>query len=62
MARRIPERRFDELVDAATEVFIDRGYRRTQMADVAEAIGASERTAAREWAFARARLKQLLED
>ncbi len=42
--RRIPEGRFDELVDAATEVFIQRGYRQTQMADVAEAIGVAKGT------------------
>ena len=39
MARRIPADRFDRLVRGATEVLIERGYRRTQMADVAEAIG-----------------------
>ncbi len=39
MARRIPESRFDDLVDGATEVFIARGYRLTQMSDVAEAVG-----------------------
>jgi len=42
--RRIPESRFDELIDAATEVFIERGYRRTQMADVAEAVGVAKGT------------------
>jgi AcrR family transcriptional regulator len=44
MARRIPENRFDELVDAAAEVFIQRGYRQTQMADVAEAVGVAKGT------------------
>ncbi|MEN8181640.1 MAG: helix-turn-helix domain-containing protein [Myxococcota bacterium] len=44
MARRIPEQRFDELVDAATEVFIARGYRLTQMSDVAEAVGVAKGT------------------
>jgi AcrR family transcriptional regulator len=44
MARRIPANRFDELVRAATEVFIARGYRLTQMADVAEAIGVAKGT------------------
>lgn len=44
MGRHIPEDRFDRLVDAATEVFIARGYRLTQMADVAEAIGVSKGT------------------
>lgn len=44
MARRIPENRFDELVRAATEVFIARGYRMTQMSDVAEAVGVAKGT------------------
>jgi len=44
MARRIPENRFDELVRAATAVFIARGYRLTQMSDVAEAIGIAKGT------------------
>ena len=42
--RRIPEERFGELVDAAVEVFIERGYRRTQMADVAAAVGVAKGT------------------
>jgi len=40
--RRIPEDRFDHLVDAATEVFIQHGYRLTQMADVARAVGVAK--------------------
>lgn len=44
MARRIPQNRFDELVDAATEVFIARGYRLTQMSDVARAVGVAKGT------------------
>lgn len=44
MARRIPPDRFDELVRAATEVFIARGYRLTQMSDVAEAVGVAKGT------------------
>jgi AcrR family transcriptional regulator len=44
MARRIPKNRFDELVRAATSVFIARGYRLTQMSDVAEAIGVAKGT------------------
>ena len=44
MARRIPEKRFDELIRAATEVFIARGYRLTQMSDVAEAVGVAKGT------------------
>jgi AcrR family transcriptional regulator len=44
MPRQVPEGRFDELVDCATEVFIEQGYRRTQMADVAEAMGVAKGT------------------
>jgi len=44
MAMRIPESRFDELVRAATGVFIARGYRLTQMSDVAEAVGVAKGT------------------
>jgi AcrR family transcriptional regulator len=44
MARRIPEGRFDYLVDAAAAVFIERGYRLTQMADIAEAVGVAKGT------------------
>lgn len=44
MARRIPENRFDELIRGATSVFIERGWRRTQMADVAAAIGVAKGT------------------
>lgn len=42
--RRIPEERFDELVRAAVEVFIERGYRRTQMSDVAREVGVAKGT------------------
>lgn len=42
--RRIPEERFDTLVRVATEVFIERGYRRTQMSDVAEGVGVAKGT------------------
>ncbi len=44
MARKIPEERFDQLVDAATEVFIARGYRLTQMSDIAKALGVAKGT------------------
>jgi AcrR family transcriptional regulator len=44
MARRIPENRFDELVRSATQVFIERGYRRTQMSDIATAVGVAKGT------------------
>src|SRR5215831_7835654 len=44
MARQVPAQRFQDLVDAATTVFIAQGYRRTQMADVAEALGVAKGT------------------
>src|SRR5215207_9447365 len=44
MARQVPARRFQDLVDAATAVFIAHGYRQTQMADVAEAMGLAKGT------------------
>ncbi|MFQ5351484.1 MAG: TetR/AcrR family transcriptional regulator [Candidatus Binatia bacterium] len=44
MARKIPETRLAELAECATEVFIRRGYRQTQMADVAEALGVAKGT------------------
>jgi AcrR family transcriptional regulator len=44
MARTIPAGRLEQLVDCATTVFIDRGYRRTQMADVADALGVAKGT------------------
>ena len=44
MARTIPPDRFQQLVDCATHVFIERGYAHTQMADVAEAMGVGKGT------------------
>ena len=44
MSRRRPETRFDDLLDAATAVFSERGFRRTQMADVARRLGVSAGT------------------
>ncbi|MGH0029781.1 MAG: helix-turn-helix domain-containing protein [Myxococcota bacterium] len=44
MPRKIPPGRFDAIVRAATEEFIARGYRRTQMSDVADAVGVSKAT------------------
>ncbi len=44
MARQIPPDRLEQLVRAATEVFIEQGYQRTQMADVAEALGVAKGT------------------
>ncbi len=44
MARQIPANRFAELVHAGTEVFIEFGYQRAQMADVAGALGVAKGT------------------
>src|SRR5262245_16497606 len=44
MARAIPPDRFAQLIDAATKTFITSGYRRTQMADIAEALGVAKGT------------------
>src|SRR5262249_15767048 len=44
MARRTPLDRLDQVVDVATAVFIERGYRRTQMADVAAAMRGAKGT------------------
>jgi AcrR family transcriptional regulator len=44
MARLVPADRIEQLVRAATEVFIDRGFQRTQMADIAEALGVAKGT------------------
>src|SRR4030095_2750983 len=39
MPRAIPEDRFQVLIDAASAVFLEQGYRRTQVADVAARMG-----------------------
>jgi len=44
MARPTPPHRVPELVRCAAEVFIRQGYRRTQMADVADALGVAKGT------------------
>jgi AcrR family transcriptional regulator len=44
VARTIPDQRVEHLVDAATAVFIRQGYARTQMADVAAALGVAKGT------------------
>ena len=44
MARPIPPDRLRQLIDAATRTFVARGYRLTQMADVAEALGVAKGT------------------
>lgn len=44
MPRIIPSGRLEQLVDCATRVFVEQGYRRTQMADVADALGVAKGT------------------
>ena len=44
MVRRVPEQRIKDLLAAATVVFIERGYRRAQMADVARELGVAKGT------------------
>ncbi len=44
MARRIPDDRLPQLIETATNVFIEQGYRRTQMADIAQALGLAKGT------------------
>ncbi len=42
MPRSIPPDRFQDLVEAATAVFLEQGYRRTQVADVAARMGVAK--------------------
>jgi AcrR family transcriptional regulator len=44
VARRTPDDRLEQLVEAAASVFIEQGYKRTQMADVAAALGVAKGT------------------
>ncbi|MBI3798372.1 MAG: helix-turn-helix transcriptional regulator [Deltaproteobacteria bacterium] len=44
MARTIPPDRLAHLVHCATDVFIAQGYQRTQMADIAAALGVAKGT------------------
>lgn len=44
MPRTIPAERFHDLIEAATSVFLEQGYRRTQMADVAARMGVAKGT------------------
>src|SRR6187455_2760880 len=44
MARPIPEDRLPKLIEVATAVFIDQGFRQTRMEDVAEALGVAKGT------------------
>jgi AcrR family transcriptional regulator len=44
MARSIPEDRLQRLVEAATTVFIEQGFRHTRMEDVAEVLGIAKGT------------------
>jgi AcrR family transcriptional regulator len=44
VARAIPEGRFNQLIGVATRIFIARGYRLTQMSDIAESLGVAKGT------------------
>jgi AcrR family transcriptional regulator len=44
MTRTVPPDRFQHLLDCATQVFIEQGYARTQMADIAAAMGVAKGT------------------
>lgn len=44
MARVVDADRFGRLIEVATQTFVARGYRQTQMADVAEALGVAKGT------------------
>lgn len=44
VARPFPQQRIGDLVRVSTQTFIARGFRRTQMADVAEALGVAKGT------------------
>lgn len=44
MPRPIPNDRLPQLIQVATEVFIAQGYRRTQIEDVAQALGVAKGT------------------
>src|SRR3970282_2162396 len=44
MPRSMPRDRFHDLIEAATAVFLEQGYRRTQMADVAARMGVAKGT------------------
>src|SRR5512138_1497587 len=44
MARAIPPERLRQLIEVATRIFVERGYRPTQMADVADALGVAKGT------------------
>ncbi|MDN5860675.1 MAG: TetR/AcrR family transcriptional regulator [Pseudonocardia sp.] len=44
MARQVPSDRLAAVIDAGTAVFVAQGYRRTQMQDVADALGVAKGT------------------
>jgi AcrR family transcriptional regulator len=44
VVRTIPPERFGQLITVATDTFVARGYRLTQMSDVAEALGVAKGT------------------
>jgi AcrR family transcriptional regulator len=44
MSRRRPETRIEDLIQAATSVFLEKGYRRAQIADIANVMGVAPGT------------------
>src|SRR5882724_12002329 len=44
MSRRRPETRIEDLIYAATSVFLEKGYRRAQIADIAKLMGVAAGT------------------
>src|SRR5260221_9402306 len=44
MPRRRPASRLEDLIRAGTDVFLEKGYRRTQIADIAMAMGVAQGT------------------
>ena len=44
MPRRIPSDRFAQLIAVATKTFVERGYRMTQMSDIADELGIAKGT------------------
>ena len=44
MSREAPEHRLERLIDAATQAFLARGYRRTQISDIAKIMGVAPGT------------------
>jgi AcrR family transcriptional regulator len=44
VARTVPPGRFDDLIETSARVFTERGYKRTQMSDIADSLGVAKGT------------------